>query len=98
MVTDEQIRRLFMLVSKEPTKVLAAEKSGMSPNTALKYRKTGRLPSQMKQPHLWRSRPDPFVSEWAWAVELLLVNHGLEAKTIFDICNAKNPGNIKTGS
>jgi len=28
MVTDEQVRRLFMLVSKEPTKVLAADKSG----------------------------------------------------------------------
>jgi len=97
MVTDEQIRRLFMLVSKEPTKVLAADKAGMSPNTALKYRKAGRLPSQMKQPHLWRSRPDPFASEWAWVVELLLVNHGLEAKTIFDYLQRKKPGHYQDG-
>ena len=97
MVTDEQIRRLFMLVSKEPTKVLAADKSGMSPNTALKYRKAGLLPSQMKQPHLWRSRPDPFASEWAWMVELLLINPGLEAKTIFDYLQRQKPGQHQDG-
>jgi hypothetical protein len=97
MVTDEQIRRLFMLVSKEPTKALAAAKAGMSPKTALKYRKTGRLPSQIKQPHLWSSRPDPFTSKWNWVVELLKVNPGLEAKTIFDYLQRENPGQYQDG-
>lgn len=97
MVTDEQIRRLFMLVSKEPTKALAASKAGMSPKTAYKYRKIGRLPSQMKQLHDWRTRPDPFEKEWAWAIGLLLVNPGLEAKTIFDYLQRENPGQYQDG-
>jgi hypothetical protein len=97
MVTDEQIRRLFMLVSKELTKEVAAAKAGMSPNTALKHRKTGRLPSQMKQPHHWRSRQDSFATEWARVVELLLVNHGIEAKTIFDYLQREKPGQYQDG-
>lgn len=97
MVTDEQIRRLFMLVPKEPTKALAAAKAGMSPKTALKYRKTGRLPSQMKQPHDWRTRPDPFEGRWTWAVELMETNPGLEAKTLFDYLQREKPGQYQDG-
>ena len=97
MVTDEQIRRLFMLVKKEPTKALAAAKAGMTPKTALKYRKTGQLPSQMMQAHLWRTRPDPFVDKWAWMVELLIANPGLEAKTIFDYLQREHPGKYQDG-
>lgn len=97
MVTDEQIRRLFMLVSKEPTKELAAAKAGMSPKTALKYRKSGKLPSQMKPPHDWRTRLDPFEKEWTWAVELLQVNPGLEAKTLFDYLQRQDPGKYQDG-
>lgn len=97
MVTDQQIRRLFMFVKKEPTKALAAAKAGMTPKTALKYRKTGQLPSQMMQEHLWRTRPDPFVDKWAWMVELLVTNPGLEAKTIFDYLQRENPGKYQDG-
>ena len=97
MVTDEQIRRLFMLVSKEPTKAIAAAKAGMSPKTALKYRTIGQLPSQIKKLHDWRTRSDPFAREWAWAIELLLVNPGLEAKTIFDYLQRENPGQYQDG-
>lgn len=97
MVTDEQIRRLFMLVKKEPTQALAAAKAGMTPKTALKYRKTGQLPSQMMQAHLWRTRPDPFIDKWAWMVELLITNPGLEAKTIFDYLQRENPGKYQDG-
>ena len=97
MVTDEQIRRLFMLVSKEPTKALAAAKAGMTPKTALKYRKGGQLPSQMKQSHDWRTRPDPFVDKWPWVVELFKTNPGLESKTVFDYLQRENPGQYQDG-
>lgn len=86
-----------MLVAKEPTQDLAAAKAGMTRKTALKYRKSGQLPSQMKQPHLWRTRQDPFSSEWAWMVELLQTNPGLEAKTIFDYMQRKTPGQYQDG-
>ena len=97
MVTDEQIRRLFMLVLKESTKALAAAKAGMSPKTALKYRKSGQLPSQMKQLHDWRTRSDPFVDKWPGVVELLKTNPGLEARTVFDYLQRENPGQYQDG-
>lgn len=86
-----------MLISKEPTKAIAASKAGMSSKTAYKYRKIGQLPSQMKQLHDWRTRLDPFAKEWAWTIELLLVNPGLEAKTIFDYLQRENLGQYQDG-
>jgi len=97
MVTDKQVRKLFMHVTKELTKDLAAAKAGMSPTTGLRYRKTGQLPSQMKEPHLWRTRTDPIAGEWAWVVELLLLNPGLEAKTIFARLQRDKPGQYQDG-
>ena len=83
MVTDQQVRRMFMLIQQE-SKGSAAAKAGMDAKTALKYRKIGQLPSQIKAPHVWRTRPDPFKAEWTNIIELLQVNPGLEAKTIFE--------------
>ncbi len=97
MVTDEQVRRLFMFASKESTKALVASKAGMSLRTAFKYQKSGQLPSQTKQPHDWLTRQDPFANEWDWMVEMLEVNPGLEAKTIFDHLQRKDPGQYQDG-
>jgi len=97
MVTDQQVRNLFMHVTKELTKDLAAAKAGMSPNTGLRYRKSGQLPSQMKKPHLWRTRTDPIVNEWPWVLELLLLHPKLEAKTIFARLQRDKPGQYQDG-
>ena len=43
----------------------AAVKSGMSEPTARKYRTLGKRPSQVRQAHHWRTRPDPFVDVWS---------------------------------
>lgn len=32
--------------------------------TARKYRNTGKLPNELKAPHLWRTRSDPFAEVW----------------------------------
>lgn len=73
-----------MLINSTRTKVSAAAKAGMDPKTALKYRMAAQLPSQLKKPHIWRTRPDPFTDEWGQITELLQNNPGLEAKTIFE--------------
>ncbi len=49
----------------------AAMRSGMSENTARRYR-TGPLPSQRKVPRQYRTRPDPFAALWP-EIEALLV-------------------------
>jgi len=97
MVTDQQVRRLFMLIEREENKEAAALKAGMSPGTALKYRKEGKLPSQIRKIHGWRTRENPFVTDWPEVEGLLKVNPGLESKTIFTYLQAMNPGKYSDG-
>lgn len=66
MVTDQQVRRLMMLKSKEKTLAIAASKAGMDEKTARKYIKLGKLPSQVKPEHTWRTRTDPFEAVWGY--------------------------------
>jgi len=96
MVTDHQVRRLFMLVKKEKTKAVAAAKSGMDEKTARIYLKSGRLPSQMKKLHDWKTRRDPFEEVWGEALSFLW-NPGIEAKTIFGYFQEKYPGKYQDG-
>ena len=56
MVTDKQVRKLMKLINQEKTLETAAAKAGMSEKTARKYRRSGRLPSQCKVLHTWRTR------------------------------------------
>ena len=61
MVTDQQVRRLFTLMQSEKTLAVAAAKAGMDEKTARKYRRLGKLPSQVKQDHTWRSCSAPLL-------------------------------------
>ncbi len=92
MVTDQQVRRLFMLNEKEKSRGIAAAKAGMDPKTARKYIKEGKLPSQSKCKHDWRTRKDPFEQDWPEIVEMLEINPGLEGVTIFEYFQGINPG------
>ena len=97
MVTDQQVRRLYMLIKKEKSKTTAAVKAGMDPKTALKYRKSGQLPSQIKHPHVWRTRPDPFIKDWEQIKSMFSVSPGLETKTIFTYLQRETPGKYQDG-
>ena len=96
MVTDRQVRRLFMLIKKKKSLAVAAAKAGMDEETARKYKKLGRLPSQLKKSHNWRTRPDAFKRVWDEALSFLW-NPGLEAKTIFSYFQRKYPGKFQDG-
>lgn len=84
MVTDVQVRRLMKLIQTEQTLAVAATKAGMDEKTARKYRDAGRLPSQIKAEHTWRTRPDPFEEAWPELEDMLENNGGLEAKALFE--------------
>ena len=62
----------------------AAAKAGMDAKTARKYRRLGRMPSELTAGKRWRTREDPFEEVWEEVRSLLEVNPGLEAKTIFE--------------
>ena len=42
----------------------AGLRAGLSPNTARKYVRAGRLPSELTGPRTWRTRVDPFEADW----------------------------------
>ena len=92
MVTDQQVRRLFKLMQQEPTLATAAAKAGMDEKTARKYRNLGKLPNELDKPHTLRTRKDPFEEVWHEIKSMLEINEGLEAKTIFEDLQRRNPG------
>ena len=86
------------MFSKKPKgKGFAAAKAGMDEKTALKYRKLGQLPSQIKMPHVWSTRLNPFGEQWDSIIEMLKVNPGLEGKTIFEYLQRKDVGKYQDG-
>jgi len=97
MVTNQQVRYLMKATKTEKTLSLAAAKAGMDEKTARKYRRSGRLPSEMKQPHTWRTRPDPFEEVWEEIRAKLEDNPGFEAKTLFDDLQRRYPGRFSDG-
>jgi hypothetical protein len=97
MVTDQQVRKLMKLIQSEETLALAAAKAGMYEKTARKYRRSGQLPSQCQQAHTWKTRVDPFADHWQEIQELLHLNPGLEAKTIFADLQRRYPGHFQDG-
>lgn len=97
MVTDQQVRKLMEFKKKEKTKAAAAAKAGMDEKTARKYIRSGKMPSQMKKPHTWKNREDPFIDIWEEAKELLKNNSGLEAKSLFEHLQRRDPGKFSDG-
>jgi hypothetical protein len=79
------------LLQKEQSLQVCADKTGMDAKTARKYRKLGKLPSELRADHDWRTRADPFAGVWPWVAEQLSVNPGLEAKTLLEALQRLHP-------
>jgi Mu transposase, C-terminal domain len=92
MISDRQARKVIELMQTEPTKAIAAAKAGMSERTARKWARLGKLPSEVKIPHTWRTREDPFERVWDRIRPMFEVNPGLEAKTVFQYLQREEPG------
>ncbi len=97
MVTDLQVRKLMKLNQQEEKLSNAAAKAKMSENTARKYLRSKRLPSQSKPERTWRTRKDPFEDIWLRACSMLETNPGLEARTLFEWFQRQYPGQYSDG-
>jgi hypothetical protein len=98
MVTDQQVRRLRRLDLQGLPKERAADKAGINPKTARKYRRLGKLPSEVQRMERdYRTRPDPFAEVWPQLQEMLQHNPGLEAKTLFTDLQRRFPGRFDEG-
>ena len=79
----------------------AGLRAGLSPNTARKYVRADRLPSELTGPRTWRTRVDPFDADWAELRARLVETPALEATTLFeDLVRRKpdgyTPGQLRT--
>lgn len=97
MTTDQQVRLLMSLIKKGVPLSTAAAKAGMSEPTARKYRQRGKVPSEMRVPHTWRTREDPFEEVWPEVEALLEQDAGLQAKTVFAELVRRHPQRFLAG-
>lgn len=86
-----------MLLQTENSQALAAAQAGLDVKTARKYERLGRLPSEVKVAHTWRTREDPFEAVWDEVREELTLNPGLQAKTLFQALQRKYPSRFQDG-
>src|SRR5258705_9409767 len=97
MVTDRQVRLLMKGIQQEKSRGVAAAKAGMSEKTARRYRDLGKMPSEVRARHAWRTRQDPFERAWAEVRGHLEREPRLEARTLFDALQRQYPGEFADG-
>jgi hypothetical protein len=98
MTTNQQVRKLRRLDDHGVPKEVAALRAGMDAKTARKYRRLGKLPSEVKpMDRDWRTHPDAFAEVWPDLEVLLQVNPGLLAKTLFADLQRRFPGRFADG-
>ena len=97
MITDEQWRLLMSELNLGRPLRTASAKSGMSVPMARRHRDAGLRPSESRRPRKHRTRPDPFSEVWTEVEELLEVDSGLEAKTLFEELQLRYPGQFGEG-
>lgn len=97
MVSDKKVRRLRQEMIKGKTQKLSALTADIDAKTARKYIRSGKLPSEMKTEHPWRTRTNPFDDAWEWIRTQLEREPMLEAKTLFEELQRRFPGNYQDG-
>ena len=83
MKNDHAVKLYMSERRKGNSQRVAAARAGMSERTARKYERAGKLPSELKRPHTWQTRTNPFEQDWPWVVEQLERDPALQASTLF---------------
>jgi hypothetical protein len=98
MITNQQVQILRCLDGSGVRKEVAAARAGMDAKTARKYRRLGKLPSEVKpMDRDWRTHPDAFAAVWPELEMLLQTNPGLQAKTLLADLQRRFPGRFADG-
>ena len=92
MKRDPDVLGMFRERAKGRTQAQAATRAGMSVRTARKYEHLGQLPSRLKQPRRYRTRPNPFEADWPWIVAQPERDPALQASTVFAVRRVLSPG------
>ncbi len=97
MKQDAEVLLMLRERAKGRTQEQAAARSGMSVRTVRSYERRARLPSQLKQPRTYRSRPDPFAEDWPWVSAQLKDDPALQSQTLFELLCDLHPGRYQEG-
>src|SRR5260370_40338027 len=83
--------------AKGRTQEQPAHRAGMSVRAVREYERHAKLPSQLKQPRTYRSRPNPFADDWLWMTTLLGDDPALQGQTLFELLCDRHPGRYQEG-
>jgi transposase len=92
---DTEIRLYLQERKKGMTQRVAAARAGIAERTARRYERAGALPSQLKRPHDWKTRIDPFEQDWPWVVSELERDPALQGSTLFALLCERHPGRYR---
>lgn len=92
MKTDAEVRRMVRERATGKPQEQVAARVGMSVRTLRTYERAAVLPSQLKQPRRYQTRPNPFAEDWPWVQAELDRDAALQATTLFALLCAKHPG------
>jgi len=92
MKTDAEVQRMVNARATGKTQEQVAARTGMSVRTVRTYERTGTLPSQLKRPRTYQTRPNPFADAWAWITAELARDPALQATTLFALLCERHPG------
>jgi transposase len=91
MKKDTEVKLYMQERRKGTPQRIAAARAGMSERTGRKYEKAGQLPSQLKRPHSWQTRKNPFEEDWPWVVEQLERDPAFQGSTLFGLLCERHP-------
>lgn len=94
---DRKVMKLMEEYAKTNNLTKAALNADMDRKTARKYVKADKLPLQMKKPHDWRTREDPFAEDWPECEAMLEDAPELQGKHVFGWLCEKCPGKYQEG-
>lgn len=94
---DRKVRKLMQEYQKTGNMSKSAMRADLDPKTARKYVRAGKLPSQMRVEHTWRTRKDPFEDHWVEAESMLEAAPELEGKSLFEWLCERHPGEYQEG-
>src|SRR5436305_6695018 len=92
MKTDAEVRCMVKERANGKTQEQTAARTGLSVRTIRTYERAGKLPSQLKQPRTYQTRPNPFAEDWPWVVAQLERDPALQVKTLYALLCDKHPG------
>jgi transcriptional regulator with XRE-family HTH domain len=97
MKRDAEVLLMRRERARGRTQEQAAARVGMSVRTLRRYERRGRLPSELKAPRTYRTRPNPFAEDWPWIAAQLERDPALQGTTLLGLLQERRPGRYQAG-